>query len=240
LLSFDLSDIKNRYSIRNIFYRYLKDLDFREWAKLNIILNGINFIQISILSLISLFSSRRIVRSHLTRILDDTASLNEQLQRTIQNLIMNHSRFHRNTQNYLNTHQLIAFANTNTIINFHIQTLFSQANSLRRSIGNSTFIMNYITKILTILQLQIRYINLFFLQTQTHRINYYRDNRIEDRSNSPHLSSIQEETNHTSSTENEILNNQEIVHNAFSTFQEFRNRDDHNSNDNLQSDLNEN
>ncbi len=226
--------------MRNIFYRYLKDLDFREWAKLNIILNGINFLQISILSIISIFSSRRIVRSHLTRIIDDTTSLNEQLQRTIQNLILNHNRFYRNTQNDLNTNQLIALANTNIIINFHIQTLFSQVNSLRRSITNSTFIMNYITKILTILQLQIRYINLFFLQSQTNRINFSINNRIENRSNSPHINT-QEAANQITFSENEILNNDEIVDNAFSTFQEFRNRDNiESSNNNVWSDINEN
>lgn len=118
--------------MKNLFYCYLRELDFREWAKLNILFNTINFLQISIVSLVGVCSSRRMIRTHLTRIIQDAANMNDHLQRNVYHIMMNHNQLSRTNQNSLSSSQLIAFANTNTILQIHIQTLLSQANSLSR------------------------------------------------------------------------------------------------------------
>lgn len=229
-------------TLKNVFYRYLKDLNFREWAKLNILLNTINFIQISIISLVSICSSRRIVRSQLTRIIEDTANMNEHLQRNVQNLILSQNRFSRSTQNNFNMNQLIAFANTNTILHLHIQTLLSQANSLSRSISNSGTIINHITKILTILQLQIRYINLFFLYSRSNTLSSVRNPRLIERETNDNVVpvSFQEGNSETLISHGDLMNNEEPVSNVVPNLVEIINRDNDSSDNNQSGELNQN
>ena len=161
-----MTNVENRWTIKNLFFSYLRDLDFREWAKLNIIFNSLNFLQIIFISIASLFSDRRLIRNRLNQILEDAARMNDNLQRNVQQIITNQNQLVA-SQPEINSNEMLAFANTNNILQIHIQRLLTQANSLTSSLSNSSNIIVHVNKILTILQIQIRYIDLFFQNMRT-------------------------------------------------------------------------